>query len=76
MTKKGISRASADVGFIFIAYNLRRMLNLTGINEMKQRLRACCLEFAALCQVQEPKKSILSLLDFHKSLSDFFRLTA
>ncbi|HIP49344.1 MAG TPA: IS1182 family transposase [Lutibacter sp.] len=30
-TKKSIKRASADVGFIFIAYNLRRLINLLGI---------------------------------------------
>lgn len=30
MTKKSLARASADVGLIFIAYNLRRILNLIG----------------------------------------------
>lgn len=30
ITKKTISRASADVGLIFIAYNLKRILNLMG----------------------------------------------
>jgi len=28
MTKKTIKRAPADVGFIFISYNLRRLLNI------------------------------------------------
>ena len=28
MTKKTIKRTSADVGFIFISYNLRRLLNI------------------------------------------------
>ncbi len=28
ITKKGIKRASADVGFMFIAYNLRRLMNI------------------------------------------------
>jgi len=28
ITKKSLKRASADVGFIFIAYNLRRMMNI------------------------------------------------
>jgi len=31
MTKKGIKRASADVGFIMTAYNLRRIINIIGI---------------------------------------------
>lgn len=28
ITKKGMKRASADVGFMFIAYNLRRLMNI------------------------------------------------
>jgi hypothetical protein len=28
ITKKGLKRASADAGFIFIAYNLRRLMNI------------------------------------------------
>ena len=28
MTKKGMKRASADVGLMFVAYNLRRMMNI------------------------------------------------
>lgn len=28
MTKKGIKRASADIGFMFTAYNLRRIMNI------------------------------------------------
>jgi transposase len=28
ITKKGLKRASADVGFMFIAYNLRRLMNI------------------------------------------------
>lgn len=34
MTKKTKERASADVGFIFIAYNLRRIINIIGIEEL------------------------------------------
>jgi hypothetical protein len=30
MTKKTIQRASADVGLVFTAYNLRRILNIIG----------------------------------------------
>lgn len=39
LTKKGINRASADVGFMFIAYNLKRMLNIVGIKAMKAYLK-------------------------------------
>jgi transposase len=32
ITKKGMKRASADAGFMFIAYNLRRMMNIIDKN--------------------------------------------
>jgi hypothetical protein len=38
ITKKYIERASADVGFMMIAYNLRRIINILGINQLKQYL--------------------------------------
>lgn len=34
MTKKLIKRASADVGFIFIAYNLKRIINIIGLSKL------------------------------------------
>ncbi len=40
MTKRSKQRASADVGFIFIAYNLRRIMNILGIHVFKQYLIA------------------------------------
>jgi transposase len=45
MTKKTIKRASADVGLIFTAYNLRRLLNLIDPNEFKQYLKVLALLF-------------------------------
>ena len=44
ITKKGIKRASADVGFMFIAYNLRRLMNIINKNVLTKFLR----ELAAL----------------------------
>jgi hypothetical protein len=38
-TKKGISRASADVGLIMVAYNIRRIINIVGINGLKEYLK-------------------------------------
>jgi hypothetical protein len=40
LTKKGINRASSDVGFIFTAYNFRRIINIIGINELKKYLQS------------------------------------
>ena len=39
LTKKGISRASSDVGFMFIAYNLRRIVNILTREVLKEYLR-------------------------------------
>ena len=39
LTKKGTSRASSDVGFMFIAYNLRRIGNILTHDIMKEYLR-------------------------------------
>lgn len=34
MTKKSICRASADVGFIMTAYNLRHLINIVGLDSL------------------------------------------
>ena len=39
LTRKGIKRASSDVGFMFIAYNLRRIGNILTMNVLKEYLR-------------------------------------
>ena len=40
ITKRGIDRASADVGFMFTAYNLRRIFNLIDKKALKAYMRA------------------------------------
>jgi len=47
MTKKTKARASADVGFIFIAYNLRRLFNIIAKDQLTAYLRACIALFLA-----------------------------
>jgi len=39
MTKKYLHRASADVGFMMTAYNLRRIMNIIGIIRFKEYLK-------------------------------------
>jgi hypothetical protein len=48
MTKKGKKRASADVGFMFIAYNLRRIMNILGGDVLKKFLRELALVFFSI----------------------------
>lgn len=38
ITKRGMQRASSDFGFTMIAYNLRRIINIIGLNQLKQYL--------------------------------------
>ena len=45
LTKKGINRASADVGFMFIAYNLRRVINILGQELFREYLRVLIQPF-------------------------------
>ncbi len=48
MTKKTIKHASADVGLIFTAYNLRRIFNLIDKNLLKQYLKTLSLLFSII----------------------------
>ena len=48
LTKKGIARASSDVGFMFIAYNLRRLMNILDTEMLKKYLRMLVLCFVSL----------------------------
>lgn len=59
LTKKGINRASSDVGFMFIAYNLRRMMNILGCKAMRIYLK----ELSAM---------LLSFLSIYKPISALF----
>jgi len=47
ITKKGIERAASDVGFMFTAYNLRRLLNLIDKNEFTKYLKRLAKTFFA-----------------------------
>jgi hypothetical protein len=40
LTKKGLDRASADVGFMFTAYNFRRIVNIIGIDKLTKYLKS------------------------------------
>jgi hypothetical protein len=48
LTKKGMERASSDVGLMFIAYNLRRIGNILTADRLKEYLRILVLMFLDL----------------------------
>jgi hypothetical protein len=39
LTKKGMERASSDIGFMLVAYNLRRIVNILTADRLKEYLR-------------------------------------
>lgn len=70
-TKKGIKRASADVGLMFTAFNLRRLMNIIDKNEFKQFLKE-------LTSMYFVKSALLKLFSTARSLcicsSDFYQI--
>jgi transposase len=67
-TKKYLSRASADIGFMMIAYNLRRILNIVGIKQVK-----AYMEMVADNLFSAISESILSLKDQCKPQKAFLQ---
>jgi transposase len=59
LTKKGIKRASTDVGFMFIAYNIRRIINILGRDELRKYLEVLVL--LLLNQIHQNKQETGSL---------------
>jgi transposase len=65
LTKKGITRASSDVGLMFVAYNLRRIGNILTRDQLKEYLRILLSLFLAISNLIRDNfrqyKSCLSL---------------
>lgn len=72
MTKKFIKRAEADVGLIFTAYNLRRIINLIGINVLQSYFREALLTFFTHLTHFMPKTSLFNLMYFFKKTNRLF----
>lgn len=84
MTKKTIKHASADVGLIFSAYNLRRIFNLIDHNLLKQYLKVLALYFGTLRAIFEAfyglfcftnRKATFKRKNFNCSLNHIYLLT-
>lgn len=61
MTKKFIKRAEADVGFMFTAYNLRRLINIIGIKTLQSYFKELLLIFLTHISTVKDKMSHLRL---------------
>lgn len=64
MTKKSIKRASADVGFMFTAFNLRRLINIVGKNEFKKYLKELVLSYFSIIELYRSISSNIRHLNF------------
>ena len=70
MTKKTIKRAEADAGFIFTAYNFRRILNIIGIEALRSYLLALVIQISLFMSQFKPIwgiQKLYSLKIFQKS---------
>jgi transposase len=66
LTKKGISHAGADVGFMFIAYNLRRIVNILTRDQLIEYLRILVSLFLSKMRLSRLKNSYF--------MTPFFRM--
>lgn len=68
ITKKYIKRANADVGFMFTAYILRRMINILGIDVLKAYLKTLLSLLITKYHLLKPYTINFKLLSFFNIL--------
>jgi hypothetical protein len=71
ITKKFLYRASADVGFMIVAYNLRRIINIVGIKRFKEYLRLVFTLFLLRLGIQ---KAINQVITHYIKLKPHFKV--
>lgn len=68
ITKRGLQRASSDFGFTMVAYNLRRLVNIIGLKQLKQYLESIAQLFWLIGATFRPFLSVLAI--FKQPLSE------
>ena len=68
MTKQGMKRATADVGLIFTAYNLRRIFNIIGTERLKKHFGSLIIK---ICLLQTYFKQVWAIFKFEKPNFEF-----
>ena len=66
MTKKYLHRASADVGLMMTAYNLRRIMNIIGINKFKEYLKMSLNLLFKILGINDRNIDVLKEFFFHE----------
>jgi transposase len=69
LTKRGINHASSDVGFMFIAYNFRRIISILGKDQLMEYLRILALFFLTVSAFFRRRISRLEASVFLKIVS-------
>lgn len=72
ITKQGMQRAAADVGFMFVAYNLRRIINIIGKDGFKKYLQVLVFYFYQICLLLKFIRAKTSPSNFYKYYSICF----
>ncbi len=65
LTKNGIERASAYIGFMLTAYNLRRIINIIGIEQFTEYLKTVVSLIQNIIRLIKLKRANLKVLHFH-----------
>jgi len=73
-TKKGIKRASADVGLMFAAYNFRRLINIIGKEQLTKYLGILALWFWTKIALVRVILSLANQSIFSSRIRTFFTL--
>lgn len=72
ITKKGLQRASSDIGLMFTVYNLRRILNIIGFKKLVEYLKQILLYFFVKIHLHKLKISHFKDSSFCQILSNLF----
>ncbi|MCF8255722.1 MAG: hypothetical protein K9I36_14040 [Bacteroidia bacterium] len=75
MTKRTMKRAAADVGFIMVAYNFRRILNIVGKKVFKELMEKLVCIFMNYFNPHRIIQSILSHPIFKIIYTNYFSST-
>ncbi|MEA3357463.1 MAG: transposase, partial [Patescibacteria group bacterium] len=75
LTKKYKERASADVGLMFVAYNIRRIINIIGKNELKKYLEVLILSVLTIYRQKWARLSRFNVCIFYdKIFTHYFKV--
>jgi len=74
LTKKTKLRAEADVGLMFVAYNIRRIMNILGKDELKKYLEVLIFVFLVIyCQIRAKLSQFKACIFFNKLFVSFYQ---